>query len=141
MVLHSELQKILKKILELKNDLQTHPDAPHGFFRGASHSEDRYVCECEFWEEPKMNERTRQLAGQALDRVVPYTWTRLDYDEIQRLQEYFAELIVRECLTIVDGLVDRQADGTWTSNELYTDYNGALSEVKRRIEEHFGVEL
>ena len=57
------------------------------------------------------------------------------------LREKFAELIVRECLTIVDGLVDRQADGTWTSNELYTDYNGALSEVKRRIEEHFGVEL
>ena len=44
-----------------------------------------------------MNERIRQLAGQALDRVVPYTWTRLDYDEIQRLQEYFAELIVKEC--------------------------------------------
>ena len=88
-----------------------------------------------------MNERIKLLAGQALDQVVPYTWTRLDYDEIQRLQEYFAELIVRECLTIVDGLVDRQADGTWTSNELYTDYNGALSEVKRRIEEHFGVEL
>ena len=44
-----------------------------------------------------MNERIRQLAGQALDQVVPYTWTRLDYDEIQRLQEYFAELIVKEC--------------------------------------------
>jgi len=44
-----------------------------------------------------MNERIRQLAGQALDKAVPYTWTRLDYDEIQKLQEYFAELIVREC--------------------------------------------
>ena len=50
-----------------------------------------------------MNERIRQLAGQALDRVVPYTWTRLDYDEIQRLQEYFAELIVRECVGVVEG--------------------------------------
>ena len=47
-----------------------------------------------------MNERIRQLAGQALDRVVPYTWTRLDYDEIQRLQEYFAELIVKETLQV-----------------------------------------
>lgn len=27
-----------------------HPDAPHGFNRNASHSEDRYVCECEGWE-------------------------------------------------------------------------------------------
>jgi hypothetical protein len=49
----------------------------------------------------KMNERIQQLAGQALDQVVPYTWTRLDYDEIQRLQEYFAQLIVRECRNVV----------------------------------------
>jgi hypothetical protein len=87
-----------------------------------------------------MNERIRELAGQALDQVVPYTWTRLDYDEIQRLQEYFAELIVRECIGITDVLINRNVDGSWTSNELYTDYNGALFEVKRRIQEHFGVE-
>jgi dienelactone hydrolase len=29
---------------------KTHPDAPHGFDRNASHSADRYVCECEGWE-------------------------------------------------------------------------------------------
>jgi hypothetical protein len=27
----------------------THPDAPHGFNRTASHTLDRYVCECEGW--------------------------------------------------------------------------------------------
>ena len=32
---------------------KTHPDAPHGFDRNASHSEDRYVCECESWEPPE----------------------------------------------------------------------------------------
>ena len=47
-----------------------------------------------------MNQRIRALAGQALDKVVPYTWTKLDYDEIQKLQEYFAELIVRECADV-----------------------------------------
>lgn len=26
-----------------------HPCAPHGFARNASHSEDRYVCDCESW--------------------------------------------------------------------------------------------
>jgi hypothetical protein len=31
---------------------KTHPDAPHGFDRNASISEDRYVCECESWEPP-----------------------------------------------------------------------------------------
>ena len=29
---------------------KTHPDAPHGFDRNASHAADRYVCECESWE-------------------------------------------------------------------------------------------
>jgi hypothetical protein len=28
----------------------THPKAPHGFSRNASHSSDRYVCECEGWD-------------------------------------------------------------------------------------------
>ena len=27
-----------------------HPKAPHGFNRNASHSADRYVCECEGWQ-------------------------------------------------------------------------------------------
>tara|TARA_R110000803_G_scaffold35848_1_gene77275 strand:+ start:3309 stop:3626 length:318 start_codon:yes stop_codon:yes gene_type:complete len=27
-----------------------HPDAPHGFDRGGSHSSGRYVCDCEGWE-------------------------------------------------------------------------------------------
>jgi hypothetical protein len=30
-----------------------HLDAPHGFDRNASHSADRYVCECEGWEPEK----------------------------------------------------------------------------------------
>jgi hypothetical protein len=29
-----------------------HPLAPHGFLRSASHNAGRYVCECEFWDEP-----------------------------------------------------------------------------------------
>ena len=31
---------------------KTHPEAPHGFLRNDSHSQGRYVCECEHWEEP-----------------------------------------------------------------------------------------
>jgi len=34
-----------------------HPDAPHGFLRDASHNEGRYVCECEFWEPPKEEQK------------------------------------------------------------------------------------
>ena len=79
----------------------------------------------------EMNEQIRQLAGQALDQVVPYTWTRLDYDEIQRLQEYFAELIVRECVGVVEG-----------GHFLHDQAPTALfaKECSGAIKRHFGVE-
>ena len=67
---------------------KTHPDAPHGFVRGASHSEDRYVCECEFWEEPKINERIQELAREAGFYANP---------DIEKFEK-FAELIVKECI-------------------------------------------
>lgn len=35
-----------------RRDCNPHPDAPHGFDRNASHSEDRYVCDCEGWVPP-----------------------------------------------------------------------------------------
>jgi hypothetical protein len=73
---------------------KTHPDAPHGFVRGASHSEDRYVCECEFWEEPMMNERIKELAEQAGSTHKQNLGVYQFYtDELEK----FAELIVKEC--------------------------------------------
>ena len=50
------LDYIDKMVAQLKikgeqSECKTHPDAPHGFSRNASHSEGRYVCECEHWEE------------------------------------------------------------------------------------------
>ena len=82
-----------------------------------------------------MNERIRELAGQALDRVVPYTWTRLDYDEIQRLQEYFAELIVRECATIIND-IPSSPQGSWSDGY----YVGCRYSAKQ-LQQHSGVEL
>ena len=80
-----------------------------------------------------MNQQFQQLKEQA-----EFVGDR--YALPDEFAEKFAELIVRECLTIVDGLVDKQADGSWISNELYTDYNGALHLANRQIREHFGVE-
>ena len=34
------------------NSCSEHPDAPHGFNRNASHTADRYVCDCEGWVPP-----------------------------------------------------------------------------------------
>ena len=83
-----------------------------------------------------MNERIRELLVEAKEQSKEGKWNA----PTSIWAEKFAELIVRECVDITDDLVNRNADGTWVSNELYTDYNGALFEVKRRIEEHFGVE-
>jgi len=82
-----------------------------------------------------MNERIKELVKQATT-IEEHKWG-VSYDNFDK--EKFAELIVRECVGITDDLVNRDVDGSWTSNELYTDYNGALFEVKRRIQEHFGV--
>ena len=83
-----------------------------------------------------MNERIRELLVEAKEQSKEGKWNA----PTSIWAEKFAELIVRECVDITDDLVNRSTDGTWTSNELYTDYNGALFEVKRRIKEHFGVE-
>ena len=103
---------------------KTHPDAPHGFVRGASHSEDRYVCECEFWEEPKMNERIKELAVEAGYKDLPTV--RLAFQGFDK--EKFAELIVRECAKVC-----RDQPNVYA---LKADRdNCAIA-----IEEHFGVE-
>jgi hypothetical protein len=81
-----------------------------------------------------MNENIRRLLAQAY-------LEQADIRDTTKIAEKFAELIVQECIGIADDLMNRNADGTWTSTELYTDYNGALFLVKRRIREHFGVEL
>ena len=87
-----------------------------------------------------MNERIKLLAEQAKQYAEDKQNDPLKIYTLDCFNEKFAELIVRECLTIVDDLVDKQADGSWTSNELYTDYNGALHLAGRQIRQHFGVE-
>lgn len=39
-----------------------------------------------------------KLAGQALDKVVPYTWTKLDYEEIHKVLEYHKQLVIKEAM-------------------------------------------
>ena len=70
-----------------------------------------------------MNERIDILFGQALDEAVPETWTTLNANQLDRLEEKFAELIVQECVGIAD-----QSNVT------------GKSIVGERIKEHFGVE-
>ena len=42
--------------------------------------------------------RIEELINKSLDITVPYTWTTLDYDEIIKLQNTLAKLIVEDCI-------------------------------------------
>ena len=47
----AELEKMqfIKHEVVKPGECSNHPDAPHGFDRSASHSNDRYTCDCEGW--------------------------------------------------------------------------------------------
>jgi hypothetical protein len=49
-----------------------------------------------------MNERIRELLGQALDSAVPETWTTLSSEQLEKVYEKFAALIVAECANVAD---------------------------------------
>ena len=69
-----------------------------------------------------MNKRIEDLLGQAYDEAVPETWTTLSSEQLGRIYEKFAELIVRECATMTRNLSP----------------HGELAE--KAVKEHFGVE-
>jgi len=69
-----------------------------------------------------MNERIKELAEQCWDRRLD----RLHFD-----QEMFAELIVAECLGIVDGAERGGSNDIW---------DNAVKFIRRDLQEHFGVE-
>ena len=48
-----------------------------------------------------MNQQIETLLGQALDSAVPETWTTLTPEQLAKVSEKFAELIVRECALVV----------------------------------------
>lgn len=67
-----------------------------------------------------MNERIKQLLGQAYDDAVPETWTTLSSEQLDRIYDKFAELIVKECCQKLE--------------------NDGMVEVAMEIKQHFGVE-
>lgn len=73
-----------------------------------------------------MNKTVKHLAGKALDKAVPNTWTTLTAYDLDRFTEAFAELIVRECAKVAD-------DGFASSNF----GNGITG---HQLLKHFGVE-
>ena len=106
---------------------KTHPDAPHGFLRNASHNADRYVCECEHWEEPKMRE--------------PIAWLNPDPDYEQICPEIGYEATYCEQHPKDLGWIPLYAQREWvglTDEEIETlmdNYDVGNSDYARAIEQ------
>jgi hypothetical protein len=81
-----------------------------------------------------MNERLKQLLGQAYDEAVPETWTTLSSEQLGRTYEKFAELIVREMCQVIN------ADCELQYSEGVTTNLGGLNQARELIKQHFGVE-
>jgi hypothetical protein len=68
-----------------------------------------------------------KLWGQALDRVVPDTYSSLSLTQVEKVKTVFAELIVRECIGIAD------------SHRMKMDSGPTY--IIEDFKKHFGVEL
>ena len=83
-----------------------------------------------------MNERIKHLLGQAYDQAVPETWTTLSSEQLGRIYEKFAELIVQECMKVA---VNKDSGYIHPAN--VAGYMAAgRSTAAQMIKEHFGVE-
>ena len=84
-----------------------------------------------------MNERIRELAGQALDQAVPETWSTLTCEQLGKFQEKFAELIVKECLNLAEAEQKRYASITHRN---MSECAVALGNFSLLVKDHFGDE-
>ena len=66
-----------------------------------------------------MNPQTNKLFAQALDTAVPETWTTLTSEQVTKVMEKFAQLLVRECADIAADM--------------------SALDIYEEIREHFGV--
>ena len=79
-----------------------------------------------------MNNHIEKLLGQALDQAVPETWTTLSHEQITKLSQVFAELILIEVTDILS---------TYRGKMVFEDgaeYNHEHPIIA--IRKHFGVE-
>ena len=118
-------------------ECKTHPDAPHGFVRNASHTEDRLVCECEYWEEPEVNKQIQELMSKTLDEKFAGTWSTMDMQDLAKFSERFAELIVQEC--IAQAVKEEERYDSLGGSDC--DYcSMAMANFQGVLAKHFGVE-
>ena len=75
-----------------------------------------------------------KLFEQALDHAVPETWTTLTHGQLLMVKDKFAELIINECLEVVE----KQLGG---GNGDGVEWDRAIDFTYEDMKKHFGVEL
>lgn len=84
-----------------------------------------------------MNEQVKKLMGQTLDSKFSHTWTTMNYEDLEKFSEKFAELIVAECLQYLRDEAERlyaleDEDADMLAEKCYDNIQG--------LRDHFGVE-
>ena len=100
------------------------------------------MCECEFWEEPKINERIKELA----EKAGIYKLDLSDETEYWIIEK-FAELIVRECAELnrhhareLLGVITDVEQGDGFDDVCLTTVKRVAQHLANDVKEHFGVE-
>ena len=84
-----------------------------------------------------MNEQIKQLLGQAYDQAVPETWTTLSSEQLGRVYEKFAELIIKECINTLE---TRRKTSKASPGEYGNGFKSGIAASARCLQVHFGVE-
>lgn len=82
-----------------------------------------------------MNDQIKALMGQTLDEKFAGTWSTMDMQDLTKFAEKFAQLIVRECVTLADKESERYSnlDQEYCSMAMVDNY-------RELVRKHFGVE-
>jgi hypothetical protein len=90
-----------------------------------------------------MNERIKTLLEQVINDKFSKPWTPMSYQDLEKFAEYFAELIVQDCIGVtLNELVDEEL----IENEVYdpdrsylNGNNGGVVDAVGAIKQHFGI--
>jgi hypothetical protein len=128
---------------------KTHPDAPHGFDRNGSHSEDRYVCMCESWEPPQPRALVLADALERMDTFTEYQRGEILKAAAELCRLYESNEQLREQNTALDAklaeseaLLKQALDALtelWYSNSTTPareKYNATFAEITKRLTGH-----
>lgn len=84
-----------------------------------------------------MTNKIDDLFFQVLDEVVPQTWTSLSYEQVSRLKDKFAKLLIEQAILAVETKTN--------THHIYTTFDDhmvkhTIINSAKAIKEHFGIE-